>query len=167
MNFTDKYNHIIFVDESDTNLGPFAAALLGKKLKERRIYSFSVSSRGNVVLFPEPVNPKITEIAASCGLDLGAHKARPLLDEDFSADTLILAIDGESDRQVHENHRDVANVFALRQYVGENGDVVTPIGGDIDKYRAACELTERLLDLLIEVRILADGGEAQQKEVIK
>ncbi len=163
MKFADKYNHIIFVDESDTNLGPFAAALFEKKLKERGIYSFSISSRGNVVLFPEPVNPKVTEIGASYGLDLGTHKARPLLDRDFSADTLILTIDGESDRQVHENHLDVANVFALRQYVGENGDVVTPIGGDIDKYMTACELTGRLLDLLIDSRVLAEDAGEQQK----
>lgn len=140
---------VIFVDEDNTGLGAFAAALLRKKAREKGS-SLLAGSRGTVVLFPEPVNRKVAQAALAYGINMESHMARPLEDKDFSPDVLMLAMDSMSQKRAFAAHSGFSNIFILKEYVGETGDVRLPLGENEDKYEAVCETVDRLTDLLFE-----------------
>lgn len=50
-----KYDRLIFVSSSDTALGPMAEAILQSKFL---LEELEITSKGVVVLFPDPINPK-------------------------------------------------------------------------------------------------------------
>jgi len=144
-----KFRRVIFIDEENTRLGPFAAALLRKKLAAKGSDIRSIS-RGTVVLFSEPANQKVAEAARHFGVNLDHHRAAGLTEQDFTGDTLLLALDNNSKRQAFETCSGVASIFTLKEYVGENGDIRLPIGEPVSKYETVCETIDRLLELLTE-----------------
>mgnify|MGYP000514747213 CR=1 FL=1 len=144
-----KYNQIVFIDEEDTSFAPFAAKLLEKKLRDRRIYQIETSSRGTVVLFDEPANPKVSEIAWSFGINLSQHRSKELEPEIFNDTSLFLCLDNRSRLKALEKCLKAADIYTLREYVMEQGDVFHPVGGSIEQYETACRNVERLVDLLL------------------
>ena len=75
-----NYDKLIFVGSGNTALSPMAEAILQKKFK---IEDILIESRGLVVLFPEPVNPKAEAILVSHGLSMKDYRSQALKDEDF------------------------------------------------------------------------------------
>lgn len=140
---------VIFVDEDNTGLGPFSAALFEKKAKEHS-GSIGADSRGTVVLFPEPMNSMIADIALRYGVDIREYQARALSEEDFKPDVLMLALDSASQKRAFAAHSGFSNIFILKEYVGETGDVRTPLGESEEKYEAVCETVDRLMEHLIQ-----------------
>lgn len=140
---------IIFVDEDNTGLGPLAAALFRKKAKEHSGH-IRAQSRGTVVLFPEPVNSRIAGIGLKYGVDIREHQAVALSDGDFAANVLILALDSASQKRAFAAHSGFSNIFILKEYVGETGDVKIPLGESEEKYEAVCETVDRLMEHLIQ-----------------
>ena len=140
---------IIFVDEDNTGLGPFAAALFMKKTAEGP-GNLTADSRGTVVLFPEPVNSMIAKIAMKYGVDISDHQAEKLSEEDYEADVLMLALDSASQKRAFAAHSGFSSIFILKEYVGETGDVRTPLGGNEEKYEGVCETIDRLIMQLIQ-----------------
>ena len=69
----------------------------------------------------------------------------------------MLALDGTSKKRAFDIQTGMANIFTLREYVGENGDIRLPIGEPIEKYEAICKTLERLLELLVEKLIEEDS----------
>ena len=49
-----RYDRLIFVSSSDTSVGPMAEAILQSKYL---LEELEITSKGVVVLFPEPINP--------------------------------------------------------------------------------------------------------------
>lgn len=150
-----RYNKIIFLDEENTALGPLAQEMLISGLIKNSIFGFRVLSRGNVVLFPEPANQKIVEIAGNQGLDLTSHVASQMTNEDFEEGTLVLALDVNSKKKAYSKYESAANVYTLREYIGEQGDIKFQIGKNIEDYKDTCLLLERSIDILMEK--LRDG----------
>ena len=90
-----KYDRLIFVSSSDTAVGPMAEAILQSKFL---LEDLEITSKGVVVLFPEPINPKAEAILVSNGLTMKDHMSDPLVREDFEDRTLVIAL-GESVKQ--------------------------------------------------------------------
>ena len=151
------FNKVIFVDEENTRLGPFAGVLFEERARQAGL-DIQTESRGLVVLFPEPANQKIAKIAASLGLSLENHKAEALCTQDFSQENLVLALDEITKKRIFETFATPANVFTLREYVGEIGSVIFPIGEPMEKYEAVCDTVSRLMDALIN-KLREDEGE--------
>lgn len=145
-----KYSKIIFLDEENTALGPLAQEMLKKKLNLANVIGVRVLSRGNVVLFAEPVNQKIGEIAKKYGLDLSFHVAKQMTNEDFEEGTLVLALDVGSKVKAYSKYENAANVYTLREYIGEQGDIKFQIGKQIEEYTDTCMLLERSIEILKE-----------------
>ena len=145
-----QYNRIIFLDEEGTRLSPYAEVLMKWKLKERDITGVVILSRGNVVLFPEPANQKIAELARLKGLSLENYSARELDDSEFSESTLILALDAASKQRVYDRFPNAVNVYMIREFLGESGDIKLPLGGSIEEYAAVCATIDRVTDRLLE-----------------
>ncbi len=127
-----RYDRLIFVSNSDTALGPMAEAILQSKFL---LDVLEVTSRGAVVLFPEPVNPKAEAVLVSNGLTMKDHVSAPLLAEDFEERTLILAT-GEGVRQKLQNHfGELADgVKTIAEFTGDGRDVSDPYGGGLADY---------------------------------
>ena len=83
-----RYDRLIFVSNSDTAVGPMAEAILQSKYL---LEELAITSKGVVVLFPEPINPKAEAVLVSNGLTMKEHMSDPLVREDFEERTLILA----------------------------------------------------------------------------
>ena len=80
---------IIFVCTGNTCRSPMAESLyismeFGKDIK--------ASSRGLVVLFPEPLNPKAETVLKTHGLELNNHTAKQLKDNEINETTLVLTM---------------------------------------------------------------------------
>lgn len=144
-----KFNRVIFLDEDNTRLSPLASVLFKKKIRAASVEGLNIASRGNIVLFPEPVNQKVVEIAKENDADLSSYAAIALTEEDFSDKTLILALDNASKTKTYDRFNSAVNVYTLKEYLGSNGDLKLPVGGSLEDYLTVIEILKSLLDKLV------------------
>ncbi len=128
----NAFNKIIFVSNEDKTRGPMAAAIMGSLMKDR---GFIIESRGMVVLFSEPYNPKAIETAKERGMNLQSTFSRQLSSDDFDADTLVLTMDKEQKEKIYKNYPDARNIFSLCEFAGETDiDIPNPYGKGVEEY---------------------------------
>lgn len=144
-----KYDKLTFISRSDTCRAPMAEALLQAKLILEDII---VDSRGMIVLFPEPVNPKAQEVMEQNGLPMQGHEAVQLIKDDFDERTLMLTMEAAQKNKILETYPSEAkNVYTIAEYCGRTGDVESPLGKDISAYAACFMILKELIDKLTEV----------------
>ncbi len=144
-----KYNKVLFVCTGNTCRSPMAETIFKSLQFENEI---KASSRGLVVLFPEPANPKAETVIASRGLKLENHVARQLRQKDINEDTLVLTMTGNHKSKIMEEFQTFDNVYSIKEFVDEEGEVVDPYGGDLvdyencysELYRLAKKVTVKL-----------------------
>ena len=139
-----EYSRILFVTDTDTSSGPLAAALLRHYLPLERV---EIDSKGLVVLFPEPMNPKTVAIAASKGMDINRTSLQ-LQPEDFGQDTLVLVLDETKKQTVYDDYTEAVNVYTLTEYINEAGSINNPDGGELADY---AKLYENLDEVIIKL----------------
>lgn len=142
-----QYDKIIFASTSDTCRGPVAAAIM------REIHEMSdidISSRGIVSLFPEPVNPKAVAVAKSNGIDIGEYMSEQIAGNDFNTDTLVLVMTDSMKKKIYEDFKEAVNVYTIKEFVGESGDVETPYGGELPDYGSSFEEVRRIVNKVAE-----------------
>lgn len=142
-----NYSKIIFVSTENTCLSPLAEAIMKKEIDDSIT---NIESRGLVVLFPEPANQKAASVAESKGLSLEEHKSQGLSEEDFGSDVLILVMSKQNKQKIYEEFKDAVNVYTIKEFVGEIGDIKTPYGGGIKEYTDSYENIERLVKKVAE-----------------
>ncbi len=143
-----KYDKLIFVSRGDTVMGPIAEAILSSKYL---LGELEVTSRGVVVLFPEPINTKAEAVLASKGLTMSSHMSAPLTKEDFGERTLFLTMTEELREDVMEAFP-TANkelVRSLSEYVNEPWEPRNPYGGTLLDYGTCFEDLEALISKLV------------------
>lgn len=144
-----KYDKLTFISRSDTCRAPMAEALMQAKLILEDIL---VDTRGMIVLFPEPVNPKAMEIINQYALPLEGHEAVPLTKDDFDERTLMLTMEEAQKAKILEEYPDTAkNVYTLSEYCGRSGDVESPLGKDVPAYGACFLVLKELVEKLAEI----------------
>ena len=94
-----RYSKIIFVSQDDTYRAPVAATILKRKTGNKEV---KIESRGLVVLFQEPANPKGIEVAKEHGLNLSRHVARQLTEADFGVDILVLVMTEKGKQKIYD-----------------------------------------------------------------
>ncbi len=145
-----KYKKVVILDEENTALGPLMAALLTRTLNENQIDSIEVSDVGNVVLFPEPINPKIDIIAQYYNIDLSEHVAKQLDESYFEDGVVILALDKDSKDKAYSNFPNATNVYTLKEFLGSTGDIKAPMGGTIGDYQKISDVAKGLIENLVQ-----------------
>ena len=126
-----KYNKVIFVCTGNTCRSPMAETIY----KSLDVDSGrKVVSRGLVVLFPEPANPKAEMVLNNHNLELSNHVTKGLKRNDITEDTLILTMTEQQKRQVIEAYEVANQVYTITEFVGEIGDVSDPYGGTLIDY---------------------------------
>ena len=142
-----RYDKLIFVSSSDTAMGPMAQAILESKYL---LEELAVTSKGVIVLFPEPINPKAEAVLVSNGLSMKDHMSDPLEKEDFEDRTLVLAV-SESVRQkvIKEMSLREDQIHTLNKYVGEAREVTDPYGGTLADYGQCFSQLEAYITKLV------------------
>lgn len=129
----NTFNKIIVVSNEDKSRGPMAAAILGSLLKDR---GFMIESRGLVVLFPEPYNPKAIETGKEKGMHLQSTFSRQLDASDFGMNTLVLTMEEKQKEKIYSKFSTARNVFTLCEFAGETDKILpNPYGKDETAYR--------------------------------
>ncbi len=137
-----RYKKVIFVDTSDNCRAPMAEMILKRKFLTNPL---EIQSRGLVVLFPEPLNPKAEAVLASNGYPDPCHTAQQLEQEDIGGDVLLLTMEDRQKSQIWETFENAPHVFTLREYAGESGDVQALYGQPLAVYSQCYTELELLL----------------------
>lgn len=140
-----RVKKVIFVCTDNTCLSNMAAACLDRIHPDPEV---PVISRGLVVLFPEPVNPKAVSIMKSKGLEPLEEKSRELTLEDFIPNTLVLTMTQAEKLLVQERFPEMPNIFTIGEFtMGRQEDLIVPTGGSLADYGKCFEY----LDLLVKI----------------
>lgn len=126
-----KYRKLIFVCRDNSCRSPIAAAIM-KDIN--KIPGLEICSKGIIVLFPEPYNPKARAILANNGIILENGTSMSLVNEDFTEDTLVLTMDRDEKQKVQAEFDNNQNVYTVMEFAGGSGDIFDPYGGDSDVY---------------------------------
>ncbi|MDO4298450.1 MAG: phosphotyrosine protein phosphatase [Lachnospiraceae bacterium] len=143
-----RYDRLIFVSNSDTAVGPMAEAILQSKFL---LEELMVTSKGIVVLFPEPVNPKAEAVLVSNGLTMKAHMSEPLVQEDIEPRTLILTLSQNTRQKILKEYevKPEQPVYVLNEFVRETGELKNPYGGTLADYGQCFSELEALISKLV------------------
>lgn len=109
-----------------------------------------IISRGLVVLFPEPRSMKVTDVLARHGVPCEEQVSQEICQEDVDENTLVITMNfQEKVKLIEDFELPDAQVFTLKEFVDEEGDVMDPYGGDEDAYDA---FFLEIKDLLYKVK---------------
>lgn len=125
-----RYNKLIFVCTGNTCRSPMAEVIYRNLDKESDV---KVLSRGLVVLFGEPINPKAEVVLKKHDLEINNHISKGLKKTEIDDNTLILTMTDAHKRKILDALPD-ANVYTIKEYAGESGDVMDPYGGTLVEY---------------------------------
>ncbi len=138
------YSKIIFVCTGNTYLSPVAEAMYRQFTEQlrteeqqegRNLTSFPpCCSRGLVVLFSEPISPKVNVSLSQHELKPCSHENSVQLEQyDIDEDTLILTMTF-SEKVAYLEKYQGGEVYTLGEFVGEDTDITDPYGGEEQEY---------------------------------
>lgn len=148
-----RYKRIVFCSNDCTYRAPVAAEILKKHLKkDPKLESLEVVARGMIVMFPEPVNGKAIAIGKSKGYDLSGYSATGISENDFSADTLVLAVTEKVKKKLYDAYSNAIHVYTIKEFIGAAGDIEIPFGKGLADYgenfmqleRLICQVAEKI-----------------------
>lgn len=137
-----KYNKIMFVCTENTARSPMAEVICKNMSLDSNV---EIISRGLVVLFPEPFNPKAEIVLINHGLSLEGRTAVQLTQDDIDEDTLILTMTREQKEKVARDFEYPPHLFTLKGFIEEEGDVVDPYGKTLVEYEECYSEIARLI----------------------
>lgn len=142
------YSKIIFVCSDNMTVSPMASAIFRSIIREG---SIKVRSRGLVVLFPEPYNPKTEALLTLHRVPTVDKVSEQFTVEELDDETLVLTMAFAEKVRILEEFGWDKNLFTIKEFVEEDGDadVFDPYGGEEEQYEQ-CFI--ELKDLLYKVK---------------
>ena len=106
-----SYDKVIFVSKGNTFSSPLVEAIYRMKAPNWLPNSMS---RGTVVLFSEPINPKVNVLLSSHDMNISNHEnSKQLKREEITADTLLLTMTFSDKLKVIEDLGVSNNVYTI------------------------------------------------------
>lgn len=128
-----RYSQIVFVCTSNTLLSPVAEGIYRNNTPE---WMPKGISRGLVVLFEEPINPKCNVLLTQNGYTISGHsQSRQLLKEELTGETLVLTMTLSEKVKLIEEFEHEENVYTIGEFVGEDTDIADPGGSEEERYK--------------------------------
>ena len=154
------WDKVIFVCKSDTCRAPMAAELLRECSLKREI---DIESRGLVVLFPEPLNQKMSAVMISNGINMEGYMSEQLVAEDVDANTLVLVMEAKEIPQVLAiiGEDKLPQVQVLTTLVGEELEIMDPYGAPLPSYGLCFESLSKTIKKL--AAWLNEQGESEHE----
>ena len=146
-----KYDKVLFICRDNQTMGPMAEAIYKSICPFENL---EIASRGLVVLFEAPINPKVSVVLASHGLEPASETAKGLDESDFTRSTLVLTMT-ESQRDMFHEKYPLISTAVLSEYVGEK-EASDPYGGSLICYEKCFSDLSLMLRKLSE-QIELDG----------
>ncbi len=141
-----RYDRIIFISRSNCVRGPMAEAIFQRL---DTIGEMQVFSRGLVVLFPEPINPKALLTLENHETPCRKKTSVQFSPKEVTETTLLLTMDERQKDILREEYGIVEHVYTMREYVGEPGDVSDPYGGSLVEYQECYAELSRLVKKIL------------------
>ena len=141
------WDKVIFVCKSGTCRAPMAAALLRECSLKREI---EIEARGLVVLFPEPLNQKVSAVMISNGINLEGYMSEQLVAEDVDANTLVIVMEAKEIPPVLTiiGEDKLSQVQVLSTLVGEELEIMDPYGAPLPSYGLCFESMSKTIKKL-------------------
>ena len=146
----DKFDKILFISMDDTSTGPIAQAICRSLISDENV---EVVSRGLVVHFSEPVNPKAKDVLMNNNVKTVKESSEQFDIEELTKDSLILTMT-QKERNVLIEDFGVPGerVYILSEYVEEFSEITDPYGGNIAGYEICyCELVRMVKKLVYKL----------------
>ena len=141
----NRFNKVIFICMGNTCRSPMAATIMTKLMPDIR-----VESRGMVVLFPEPYNPKAVAVAARHDMIMPSNVSVQL----------VLTMNSSMKQKIYDTFNKAINVFTLSELAGEGDvEVPDPYGKGVEEYNKCFEQLYSYVEKVVKV-ISAPKNEA-------
>lgn len=151
--------HVIFVCTGNTCRSPMAEVLFQNYLKERGLDELCyVESRGLMANDGEPAAEYAKKVVADLGLDLTAHSAKSLMQEDLAKNSYFICMT--------DSHAAMLMQFAPKERILSLG-ISDPFGGDENCYKACAEEIQAALPKVFRFVFSFDEIRPMQDEDIK
>lgn len=137
---------LIFVCTENTCQSPMAETIF---MNIDHDLDLEVCSRGLVVLFSEPMNPKVEQVLASHGMVREQNGTRQFRKEEVDAHTLLLTMTVMQKRRLATDFFVNENVYTIREFAGVHGDVLDPYGKTLEEYEVCFEELYTLMGRVI------------------
>lgn len=129
----ERYDQIVFVCTTNALLSPMAEGIYRNNSLD---WMPKGISRGLVVLFEEPINPKCNVLLTQKGYTISTHsQSKQLAKEDLTERALILTMTLSEKVKLIEEFDHEENVYTIGEFVGEDTDMVDPVGNEEGKYK--------------------------------
>ncbi|TFG40734.1 MAG: protein tyrosine phosphatase, partial [Bacteroidia bacterium] len=124
---------ILFVCMGNICRSPIAEYLFNHYSKERNL-PYKAKSAGLMETGAE-ISPNSMRLLAEKGIDSQEHYSRKINPEILNDSWLVLTMEEGQRDFIKRNFPEFEHkIYALKEYVGEDGDIADPIGTDIDYY---------------------------------
>lgn len=143
-----RYDKIIFVCTGNTFMSPVAEAIYREKAP---VWMPTPYSRGLVVLFQEPISPKVNLLLSKHEIQASDHaQSKQLEAEEITESTLLLTMTLSEKVQLMEEFGTEGHIYTMGEYTGEETDVTDPYGTEDEQYEKCFEELFGRIDLVIE-----------------
>jgi len=155
-----KYDKIIFLDDDNTCRSLMAEAIFKSMFEEENL-NCEILSRGLVVLFEEPFNQKVEIILYNHGMKTSQDASVAFDIAEVNGATLILTMTFREKLRLIEEYGLENNVYTLKEYIGNDDELLDPYGEEIDVYEACYQDMHEAIKLVKE-RIIKENNEGTQ-----
>jgi len=130
-----------------------ARGIFIKHLEDRNpelLEKIEVITAGTHPIPGDAASPGALEAMREIGVDISDHQAQPVTEEMLEAADLVLTMTGAHRDYLTRMYGENDRIFSLYEFLGLNGDVLDPFGGDTDTYRACRDELRQLMEMLVD-----------------
>lgn len=142
-----RYNKILFVCEDNTATSLMAEQICKSMVTDEAV---TIESRGMVVLFPEPINPKAQVVLINHGFSLEEDRVAKMLDlDDLDDGTLVLTMTVAQKDRIVRDYMNVGSVYSMLGFIEEDSDMMDPYGGTLVEYEECFATLSRVIKKIV------------------